>query len=85
MRLKGATSQRVKHVSRSSDDLSAGAKLPAHQHPDRLLRGVAQRVPVKAVPLILFPMMTVVFRCRLIDGVTNSGVESHFNVGYGYR
>lgn len=28
--------------------------LPAHRHPDRLCRGVVQRVPVRAVLLISF-------------------------------
>ena len=74
VRLKGDKSE-VEYVSKSSDDLSAGAKLPAHQHPDRKYRGVVQRVPVEAVPLILIPVMTVVFRCRLAIGVANRRVE----------
>lgn len=32
-----------------------------------------------------FPMMTVVFRCRLIDGVAISSVESQSPVGHGRR
>jgi len=33
-------------------------------------------VPVKAVPFISFSIMTVVFRCRLMDGVANSSGQS---------
>lgn len=56
--------------------------MPAHQHPDRLCRGVAQRVPVKAVPPISSRVMTVVFRCRLIDGVVNSSGQSQSTAGW---
>lgn len=81
VRLKGDKSE-VEHVLKSSDDHPPGAKLPAHQHPDRQYRGVMQRVPAEAVPFISFPVMVVVFRCRLVHGATGCSVESQLLVGH---